>query len=138
MCGAARIGGGSFEIQTCAESTDFGDRGCRGCAAGYGICSVARYEEAAWKDESEHFADGRNRTERSLRGAGTGGDAGPGIARRRRTRESEWRRDRDWPSAGSERRAAGDHRHVPTACYKRALRTVHHVHRRGPRNCNDH
>ena len=59
-------------------------------------------------------------------------------AGRRRACESERWRDCDRPSAGSERRQADHHRDFSTAQDRRAVRPLHHVHRRGPGNRDRH
>jgi hypothetical protein len=61
-----------------------------------------------------------------------------GLSDDRSAREPERRRDRARPSARHERRAPGDHGHVPAASHRRPLRPVHHVHRRRAGNCDDH
>ena len=76
--------------------------------------------------------DGRDRAERSVRGAGAGRAARARAARRRRAREPERRRHRARPSAGRERRPPGDTAVSPAARRRRPLRAVHHVHRRRP------
>ena len=107
-------------------------------SADYGDCARAGYEKAAGKDGPENFADGCDRTERGVRGAGAGSDERTGIAGRRAACQPQRRSDCDWASAGCKRGASGDHGHVSVAGDQRALRAVHDVHRSGPGNRGDH
>src|SRR5436309_9553298 len=55
-----------------------------------------------------------------------------------RDKVNEWRRDCAWPSAGRDGRAVGDHAVVRTAPAEEKIWPGDGVHRRRPRDCDDH
>ncbi len=96
-----------------------------------GIGPAPAIAQGAEAGEARDRPDGCDRAERSIRGAGPGGDASTRSARRRRACESEWWRDRHRTSARRERRAIGDDRAQSIGEDFRPLCAVHDVHRRG-------
>jgi acetyl-CoA acyltransferase len=131
---------------TAGNSSGINDGACamilasEAAAKKYGLTPQARVLGAASAGvlpraaQTRRFTNGRDRAERSVRGAGLGRDAATGVARRRRECEPKWRRDRDRASAGRKWRAAGDDSGLSVGGDQRQLRAVHDVHRGGPRD----